>query len=473
MSEEFTQDLYLSYAFDIASGKAGGEYIYSLQEDYIYSYEQGYWKRIFEIEFLDRVERKIKKITKYPLSVRKQIVENFKYKKYLRLEEFNKQPLINFENYMFDPMGNNVLNHKASYYSTIRIPYKYEALATCPLWIKTLKEILEGNDSKIRLLQEFLGYCLMPDNEQKKALLLLGETDTGKSTIIDIFRELIGDVNCSNVPLQWLSNPQYTPLLINKMVNIDPEVNKNASDYEREFKLITGGKNEKVSCNQKHIPTFEFTPKCKMILSANIFPKITDHSSAFYQRLLVIPCERRFMEHEKDRQLHDKLKVEFPGIFNWVVEGLHRLRERGRFEQYEFMTNAIVELEDENNPSNIFFKDHVDIVMGEYVEKGDLYERYKEWAFKTKNYTLNSARFSQVVHKKFHHQTPKDTHHPATNKRIWKNIKHVMFKDSSSKEDGVDTHQEIDWSLPAVAIYKTASPTTIAADSQQGDFYGR
>ena len=188
---------------------------------------------------------------------------------------------------------------------------------------KNFEEIFEDNTDKIKILQEFFGYCISPDNEQKKGLLLLGETDTGKSTIFDIIRAMIGDTNISNVPLKaFMINPQYTPLLINKMINIDPDVNKNAADYEREFKIITSGKNEKVSCNQKHIPTFEFVPKCKIILGANEFPKITDHSNAFYERLLIIPCERRFAEHEKNHKLHDELTSKLSGIFNWAIIGL-------------------------------------------------------------------------------------------------------------------------------------------------------
>ena len=112
------------------------------------------------------------------------------------------------------------------------------------------------------------------------------------------------------------------------MVNIDPDVNKNAVDYEREFKIITSGKRERIRCSPKFVPTFEFTPKCKLILAANIFPRITDPSSAFYQRLLVVPCERRFSDSEKDRLLNDKLKMELPGIFNWMIKGLHRLKKR-------------------------------------------------------------------------------------------------------------------------------------------------
>lgn len=457
--KEVKQDLFYSYAFEVIKGNGGGEYIYSLQEDYIYSYENGVWKQIFDIEFLDRVEKSLPDITKFPLNTKKQIIENFKHKKYIRLEGWNKYPLINFENYMVDPLGMNVLAHKAEYLSTIRIPYKYDAYARCDLWIKTLLEIFENNQNKIDLLQEFFGYCLSSDNEQKKGFLLIGETDTGKSTIIDTFRDVMGDVNISNVPLQYLAHPQYTPLLINKAVNLDPDVNKNAMDYEREFKIITGGKSEKVSCNQKHIPTFEFTPKCKLILAANIFPKITDHSSAFYQRLLVVPCERRFREHEKDRLLNDKLKLELPGIFNWIVEGLHKLKKRGRFEQYDFMIKAIEELENENNPSNLFFNEHIEIIMGSFIEKGDLYKKYKQWSDDTKNYALSENRFSNALYKKFSFNTSKNARLEGGGKRIWRNLKYVGFKD--------DNKQEICWD-PAVAVDKIPSPTTIGTDSQQG-----
>ncbi len=45
-----------------------------------------------------------------------------------------------------------------------------------------------------------------------------------------------------------------------------------------------------------------------MVLAANIFPRITDHSSAFYNRLILIPCDRIFSEAEKNRFLAEKAK---------------------------------------------------------------------------------------------------------------------------------------------------------------------
>ena len=61
---------------------------------------------------------------------------------------------------MIDPVGDNVLKHEEKYFSTIRIPYKYDKLAKCDLWIKSLNEIFENNQIKIGILQEYFGYYL-------------------------------------------------------------------------------------------------------------------------------------------------------------------------------------------------------------------------------------------------------------------------------------------------------------------------
>lgn len=439
--KKFKRDPFLSLAHRIANGEAG-DFVYGLHDGKIYFYEDGFWKVLFPLQFMNIISEKLLNnknqqiLTRFTLNQRKQVVENFKIIKHLPLDQFNKMPLINLENYMFDPIDVNVMAHKKEFFSTMRINYKYQDKAKCELWLKTLNEIFEGDKNKESLFQEFVGYCLIPDVKQKKAMLLLGESDSGKSTLLFIIRDLIGDINCSSVPLKFLAHPQYTPLLINKLVNIDADVDKNAQEYEAEFKKITTG--EKVSCNQKHIPTFEFVPQCKIIMAANEFPRITDHSSAFYTRLILIPCDRVFKEHEKNRDLTEQLRQELPGILNWAIEGLQRLRKRGMFEQHDFMKEAVKELEDENNPVNKFFEENivVDVTGNFYLEKGDLYEKYVKWCIATNTGKLSLARFSTCVFKKYHTTTPKKSRFAHGGKRIWQNLKYIEFKQSEQKDAG-------------------------------------
>lgn len=423
--KERKQDEMLSLGYRAIEGlqNDGRDILYCLEEDRFYIYECGIWHEIFDIKLLDMIGKCVPKINKYTFSQRNQIINNIKIIKNFDLSCFNQAKMLNFPSGMLEPYSLAVMPHKAAYYSTIQLPYNYMPDSNCDLWGKSLNEIMEKNQGKIELLQEFFGYCLVPDVKHKKALLLIGDSNAGKSLLLNVLRALLGKENCSSVPLKYLSNPQYTPMMVNRLANIDPDVAKDAANYEGEFKIITSG--EPVNCNQKFVKAFEFVPYCRIVLAANIFPKITDHSSAFYTRLLVIPCERIFEENEQDRELFNKLTLELPGILNWALLGLKRLTARGRFEAGPFSTAAIDELVDDNNPTNIFFKEHLEIEMGSITEKGFLFGKYKAWCIKTENYTLSQARFGQAVARKYAKHTPKDTKESVTHKRIWRNLKFI------------------------------------------------
>jgi putative DNA primase/helicase len=420
----------------VVDGEINKSFVYCLEQGKFYIYIDGYWQELHELDLRGMLEEEVPEIINKSVQMRNQIIENMKSMVRKKLCDFNNLNLLNLNNYMIDPVGVNVLDHSESHYSTIRVPYKYDSLATCELWEKTLNDIFEGSINKINVLQEFFGYCLTRDTSQEKALLLLGESRSGKSTILHTLRHVVGVNNCSSVPLKYIFNCEHVTRMINTLVNIDTDVSQKATEFEQEFKTITSG--EPVQAKILYENSFTFNPFCKLVLAANIFPKITDHSSAFYKRLILLPCERIFLDHEQNKNLKNDLLKELPGILNWSMAGLKKLRSRGRFEVYDFMIEAIQELEDENNPVNIFFNEHIEISLGSELEKGDLFDKYKRWAENSKNYALSKARFGACLYKKFHKETPKDTSNINTHKRIWRNLRYVEIK-------GVQTVDKIDW----------------------------
>lgn len=414
------------YAQDIFNGLAGYWYTYCLENDNFYMYDEGYWKVVYEVEMLDTISNTLPDINKFPITAKKQVIENLKQLTMKRLERFNKGRFLNFKEGLYDPLTDKLFDHHPDDMSTIRLPYSFNYHSICPIWKKTLGEIFEGDKTKSDILQEFFGYCLTKDTNREKALLLLGESRTGKSTILQTLRNLVGDINCSSVPLKFISNPQYTPLLINKMVNIDSDVSGKAENFEAEFKVITSG--EPVSCNQKFIATFEFIPYCKLVMAANIFPRITDHSSAFYKRLILIPCDRVFEESEQNIKLKGILNQELSGIFNWAVEGLHRLNERGHFERRDFMKDAVQQLREDSNPVEVFFREHLksDVSADYEIIKPDLYDKYRKWCIDNGNMAMSSIRFGQEVYRKYSKFTPKQAR-SSTHGRpyVWKNLIYI------------------------------------------------
>lgn len=433
------QDIMFSIAKGVFLGNCGVCFLYCLEEDLFYIYEDGVWRPIFEVELLSIITNTeaFNYVHKYTISHRKQIIENLKLLIYKPLSQFNTKGLLNFPSGLLDPIDNNFLAHSPDVLSTIRLPYKYDQLAKCELWNKTLLEIFDNDVEKINILQEFFGYCLTHETKFEKALLLLGESRTGKSTILYVLRHVIGVKNCSSVPLKFISNPQYTPSLINKLVNIDTDVSGKAQEFEQEFKVITSG--EPVQCNQKFVASFDFNPYCKLVMAANEFPRITDHSSAFYKRLILIPCERVFEEHEINNNLKDDLLDELSGILNWSMVGLHRLMRRGRFEHNQFMVDAITELRQESNPVDIFFSEWVETDVSGNVElpKEEIYKKYQDWCAINGNSPLANNKFGAMVYRKYSKFTPRNTMSHRLMKRVWKNLKLINHNEV--------TDQEISW----------------------------
>ncbi len=440
--KKFKQHPLITLAQRIANGEAG-QFVYCLQDGNFYLYEDGFWKEIHPFVFMEKICNNLivrgnKILNKLDVNDREKIVKNFKVQKYKYLEDFNKLDLLNFKQGMFDPKGNNVLKHNPDYLSTLRIPYKYDSLAECPLWLNTLDGIFEGDKNKIDVLQEYIGYCLTRDVTREKALLLIGESRSGKSTVLETINHLLGgESNVSSVALENLDDSQHTAQLINKMVNIDWDVASNAQKFETKFKIITSG--EPVCVNQKYIKAFTFRPYCKLVMAANRFPRITDHSSAFYKRLIILPCDRVFEPHEQNLKLKHTLPTELSGIFNWAVKGLQRLEARGGFEVHkEFMTDAISELREESNPIELFFEEFIitDVSADYSIEKHDLYKKYSDWCILNGNGALSSIKFGQAVYQKYSKFTPKKAQSSITGKRIWRNLKYIEFKQSEQKDIG-------------------------------------
>jgi phage/plasmid-associated DNA primase len=47
------------------------------------------------------------------------------------------------------------------------LAYPFDPAARCPLWESVLARVLEEDEHRIKLLQEWFGYCLVADTSQQ------------------------------------------------------------------------------------------------------------------------------------------------------------------------------------------------------------------------------------------------------------------------------------------------------------------
>lgn len=221
---------------------------------------------------------------------------------------------------------------------TYVLPIEYNPNETCPNWEKRLEEWLPEKESRM-LIQEFIGYSLIPYMGFEKALLLLGGGANGKSIFLDTIQGMLGNEVTDAVNMRMLfSNfgPQY---LEGKILNI---ANEAASDFLKnsmadEFKnLVSGGL---IRADVKKQAARHFANTAKFIFSTNNDTKTSDKSEGWARRLITIPFTQSFLNSETPKYvLMEELRKEYPGIFNWAIEGLRRLMTNGKFTE-----SAVVE----------------------------------------------------------------------------------------------------------------------------------
>ena len=216
------------------------------------------------------------------------------------------------------------------------LPYNYTENTDCKVWIDFLNEIFSGDQEKIKLLQQWFGYNLVPDNSFEKLMLLEGKIRAGKGTILETLRAMLGDRNCCVSSFESLSHQfGYQPLM-GKLAAIMGDarslLRKDCSDMTLEKILrVTGG--DPVSVNRKGITELPMIKLyCRFTIAMNELPAFTDNSRALESRLNVIEFTNSYFGKE-DTSLKPRLvKLASEGaIINWALEGLKSLYEEGKF----------------------------------------------------------------------------------------------------------------------------------------------
>src|SRR5207248_773655 len=117
-----------------------------------------------------------------------------------------------------------------------------------------------------------------------------------------------------------------------------------------------------VEVNRKYLPSLTVSLGVRFIFSANSLPRLRDRSDAIWRRLLLLPFDRVIPESDRRREFTSAgfWAGELPGMFNWALEGLMRLRERHwQFTEPEMCRRAVAAHREECNPAAEFLSDKV------------------------------------------------------------------------------------------------------------------
>jgi phage/plasmid-associated DNA primase len=94
---------------------------------------------------------------------------------------------------------------------------------------------------------------------------------------------------------------------------------------------------------------------------------------------------------------------ELPGILNWAVRGLHRLRAQKGFSDSEIMDKALENYRAETNPARQFLLEICsESTLDETILSKDLYGAYCRWCKENgHNYPLSEKQFGKEIKRSY------------------------------------------------------------------------
>lgn len=297
---------------------------------------------------------------------------------------------------MVDWQNNELVPWDPQVKTTIAFDINYDKDATCPRFEKYLSEWLPDEDVRM-VIQEYLGYCLIPNTNYRKALFLYGKGKNGKSMLIEFLQDFFGE-HSATLSYDGLFSRFGPSQLKDKLVNIFDDTNVSFTKETSIAKnLIAGGS---ISAEYKGRDMFHFQNVARLIYSSQETPRTSDNTVAWRDRWFFVKFPNEFRPSNKIKtEIQTALKEERAGIFNWMIEGLRRLMANDDFTPSETLKCSTIEYQSQNDSVAQFIHNvcTYDVTTTKKISIADLYKIYGIWAEHESLRTVSKKVFTQRV----------------------------------------------------------------------------
>jgi len=289
-----------------------------------------------------------------------------------------KNGILDFDAYMEGSIV--LLEPTPAFFNMNVVPYDFDETLESKIWDDFLDDIFNGDREKINLLAEWMGYNCVPDMSHEKMMIFTGRPRSGKSTVLEALRHMLGHEQCCESTFQSLCGPFGLQPMVGTLAALigdakTPHARESDAALEKLLQIVGG---DPVTINRKGIsqmPTVQL--KCRFTMAMNELPAFADHANALEPR-------------KEDRFLKTKLNKEASvgRLINFALRGLKRLRENKVFtlpksssdltDQFRIISNPIHEFVDEccefsTDESHRESRNKLKVVTN------DLYETWRVW----------------------------------------------------------------------------------------------
>lgn len=287
--------------------------------------------------------------------------------------------LFNVANGTLDLRTGRLKDHTRADHITKAAAVRHDADATCPRFHTFLEQILP--DPAVRdYLQRLVGYSMTGSTAEQILLILYGSGENGKSTLIDLIRDLFGDYGQQAPMDTFLERSQGIPNDIARLrgarLVAASEVNEGKRLNESLVKSMTGG--DVMVGRFLRAEFFEFKPQFQAWLATNHKPDIRGTDHAIWRRIRLIEFGVTVTPEQRDNDLPAKLRAELPGILNWALAGCQAWQADG-LATPAAVTQATADYREDADIIGAFLEDCCELGDGRQAVTSALYTRYGYW----------------------------------------------------------------------------------------------
>lgn len=293
-------------------------------------------------------------------------------------------------------------------FSLVALPYPFVPEAKCPALYDWINSSLGDDPDKIKLFQEWCGYCITQDMTQQKLLWMRGVPNGGKGVAISVLNNLVGKEQFTVGEFKSLTDKFEMIDMLGKLVCAFPDFKlPSKGDHSAALSAILSiSGNDPVKMRQKFKESLgNVHPLVRFTLASNDLPNFPDHSGALKRRLLLLEFERSFT-HAVDTSLKRRIARQIPGVAIWALEGLRRLKEQGSFTIPQSMKEIIHAWEEDANPVATFLRENTIIQDDATILKSELFRIYRGWCASMGSMPCSLMNFKQRLIDHYRKEVP-------------------------------------------------------------------
>lgn len=310
---------------------------------------------------------------------------------------FSKPDKIPMKNGLYNLETGLMEEFTPGYISKNKIPTCYNPAAKSSMIDKFLNDLACGDASIRAVIEEMVGTCLHRSADYDAFFILIGDGSNGKSTLLELILDMLGQENVSSVELKDLEKTFKTAELFGKLVNIGDDISSNDIKNSSFIKKLSSG--NQVNVEKKGKDPFEMKSYAKMIFSSNTTPIIHDTTDGLNRRLILIPLNNKFPHN---LEFKDKIRTSenLEYLLKVGIQGLKRvLKNNGKFTSSDAIEKAGSDYQKLNNPVLAYLDeiDHEDLLNQSTEE---IFLRFQVWCSANNNrYDSQQTKFTTEVTK--------------------------------------------------------------------------